>query len=241
MISQQVFTDSKFEYEQLEITVADAERELSYTEVTAPISGTVTSRLVKIGDQVQMGQHLFDIVDFDSMVARIFVPEKHLTELRRGLTARISASATGDRSYIAEVERVAPVVDPKSGTVKVTVAVGRQPGLRPGLYVDVDLVTATHAEAVLVPKRAVVYDAEQMFVYRLDDERRVERVFIEAALADKENVEPISGLALGDQVVIAGQAGLKDKALVSLPGDKDEDSEDSESYDDVTQTAKLSD
>ena len=235
LISQQIFTDAKYEYEQLQISVDDAKRELSYTEVRAPISGTVTQRLVKVGDQVQIGQHLFDIVDFDSMVARIFVPEKHLQKLRPGLRARIATAATGDRSFDAEVERVAPVVDPQSGTVKVTVAVGAQQGLRPGLYVDVDLVTATHTDAVLVPKRALVYDVDQMFVYRLGDERRVERVFIEPSLANKDFVEPQAGLEVGDRVVVAGQAGLKDQALVSLPGDEEADDETDE---EITETAQ---
>jgi membrane fusion protein (multidrug efflux system) len=234
LISQQMFSDAQFDYEQQRISVEDAERELSYTEVRAPIGGTVTERLVKVGDQVQIGQHLFDIVDFESMVARIFVPEKHLVQLRPGLHARISTVAAGDRAYVAEVDRVSPVVDPNSGTVKVTVAVGAQAGLRPGLYVDVDLVTATHDDAVLVPKQAVIYDADQMFVYRLGDERRVERVFVEPRLANKSHIEPDAGLAAGDRVVIAGQAGLKDKALVSLPGDEEE----SEDVDEVTETAQ---
>jgi membrane fusion protein (multidrug efflux system) len=234
LISQQAFTDAKFDYEQLQIAVADAERELGYTEVRAPIAGTVTQRLVKVGDQVQIGQHLFDVVDFDSIVARVFVPEKHLAQLRPGLQARVSTAATGDRSYVGEVDRVAPVVDPRSGTVKVTIAIGAQAGLRPGLYVDVDLVVATHDDAILVPKRAVVYDADQMFVYRLGDERRVERVFIEPLLTDKNNIEPSEGLEVGDQVVIAGQAGLKDEALVSLPGDEDSTDE----TDETTETAQ---
>jgi membrane fusion protein (multidrug efflux system) len=234
LISQQMFTDAKFDYEQLQIAVDDAERELSYTEVRAPIAGTVTQRLVKVGDQVQIGQHLFDVVDFDSIVARVFVPEKHLAQLRPGLHARVSTAATGNRSYLGEVDRVAPVVDPRSGTVKVTIALGAQSGLRPGLYVDVDLVIATHDDAILVPKRAVVYDADQMFVYRLGDERRVERVFIEPLLSDKDNIEPSEGLDVGDQVVIAGQAGLKDEALVSLPGDEDSEDE----ADETTETAQ---
>jgi membrane fusion protein (multidrug efflux system) len=234
LISHQMYSDALFDYEQLQIAVADAERELGYTEVRAPIRGTVTQRLVKVGDQVQIGQHLFDVVDFGSMVARIFVPEKHLERLRPGLDARISTAASADRSYVARVDRVSPVVDPRSGTVKLTVAVGAQPGLRPGLYVDVDLVTATHEDAVLVPKRAVVYDADQMFVYRLGDERRVERVFFEPLLADKSHIEPREGFVAGDQVVIAGQAGLKDKALVSLPGDE----ELADQTDEVTETAQ---
>ena len=234
LISQQMFSDAQFDYEQLEISVEDAERELGYTEVRAPIGGTVTERLVKVGDQVQIGQHLFDIVDFESMVARIFVPEKHLVQLRPGLQARISTVAAGDRAYVAEVDRVSPIVDPNSGTVKVTVAVGAQAGLRPGLYVDVDLVTATHDDAVLVPKQAVIYDADQMFVYRLGDERRVERVFVEPRWPTKATSSLDEGLAAGDRVVIAGQAGLKDKALVSLPGDE----ESSEDADEVTETAQ---
>jgi membrane fusion protein (multidrug efflux system) len=236
LISQQMFTDAKFDYEQKQIAVADAERELGYTEVRAPIAGTVTQRLVKVGDQVQIGQHLFDIVDFDSIVARVFVPEKHLEQLRPGLQARVTTAATGGRSFNGEVDRVAPVVDPRSGTVKVTIALGAQEGLRPGLYADVDLVVATDDAALLVPKRALVYDADQMFVYRLGEERRVERVFIEPVLTDKDHIEPLEGLDSGDQVVVAGQAGLKDKALVSLPGDEEE--EDSDEADEFTETAQ---
>ena len=159
----------------------------------APIGGTVTGRMVNLGDQIQIGQHLFDIVDFESIVALIYVPEKHLNELRPGLTARLSAQITGGDDYEGRVERISPIVDPRSGTVKVTIEVGGQPGLRPGMYIDVNLVTATREDAVLVPKRALVYDNDQIFVYRVNGESRAERVFIETALTDKNYVEPREG------------------------------------------------
>lgn len=228
LISEQAYNDATYELEQLRIERENAERELSYTEVKAPIKGTITARLINLGDQVQIGQHLFDLVDFDSLVARVFVPEKHLSELKAGLTARLSSQATGERQYTGRLQRVAPIVDPRSGTVKVTVDVGGQSGLRPGMYMDVDLVTSTSTDAVLVPKRALVYDNDQIFVFRLgtkDDGRRVERVFVQPRLSDKHNIEPLEGLAAGDRLVIAGQAGLKDGALVKLPGDPDKDAE----------------
>jgi membrane fusion protein (multidrug efflux system) len=219
LISEQVYAEATYQVEQLRLARTDAERELSYTEVKAPISGTVTARKVSLGDQVQIGQHLFDLVDFDSLVALVYVPEKHLGEMRSGLEARVSAQVAGGNDHVGRIKRIAPVVDPKTGTVKVTVDVSGQAGLRPGMYVDVELVTATRADALLVPKRAVVYDKDQMFVYRLDGAKsRVERVFIEPRLADKHNLEPATGLAPGDQIVVAGQSGLKDGALVTLPG-----------------------
>ena len=223
LISEKVYNDANYELAQLQIAYEDAERELGYTQVRAPIGGTVTGRMVNLGDQVQIGQELFDIVDFESIVALIYVPEKHLSELRPGLTARLSAQITGGDDYEGRVERISPIVDPRSGTVKVTIDVGGQAGLRPGMYVDVNLVTATREDAVLVPKRALVYDNEQVFVYRVTGESRAERVFIETALTDKFYVEPREGLVKGDRVVVAGQAGLKDGALVKLPGEEEPD------------------
>ncbi|NIO60787.1 MAG: efflux RND transporter periplasmic adaptor subunit, partial [Acidobacteria bacterium] len=200
LISEEDFSNAKYDLEQLRIEMADAERELSYTEVRAPISGIVTARMVNLGDQVQIGQELFELIDFDSIVARIYVPEKHLTQLRTGLPANVTAQAAAGLDYDCTVKRIAPIVDAKSGTVKVTVAVGSKPGLRPGMYVDVNLVTTTHNEAVLVPKRAVVYDNDQMYVYRVRDKNRVERVFFQPLLTDKYNVEPVSGLSEGDRI-----------------------------------------
>jgi len=220
LISEETYNNAAYELEQLKIAQADAERELGYTEVRAPISGTVTARMVNIGDQVQISQELFELIDFESIVARVYVPEKHLSQLRNGLPASVSPQAASGSEFACTVKRIAPIVDPKSGTVKVTVGVGAKPGLRPGMYVDVALVTATHDEAILVPKRAVVYDDDQAYVYRMKGADRVERVFIEAQLTDKYNIEPVSGLAPGDRVVVAGQAGLKEGALVKLPGNE---------------------
>lgn len=223
LIAEQTFNDATYELEQLELELEDAERELAYTEVKAPIAGTITQRMVSVGDTVTVNQHLFDMVDFDSIVARVYVPEKELARLERGQPARIIAPALGrDNVYRGSVDRLSPIVDPRSGTVKVTVAIPRQQGLRPGMYVDVQLVTAVREDAVLVPKRALVFDDDQMFVYRMneeDGEKRVERVYLVPALENETMIEPRDGIDAGASVVVAGQAGLKDGALVRLAGE----------------------
>ena len=65
----------------------------NYTKIKAPISGTITSRLVNLGDQITNNQQMFDIVDFDSMVARVYLPEKHLPMLKVGQKANIQSQA----------------------------------------------------------------------------------------------------------------------------------------------------
>jgi len=225
LISEQAMNDATYELEQLQIAVDDARRELSYTEVRAPISGTVTQRLVNLGDQVTVNQHLFDVVDFDTLVARIYVPEKELPRLAPGQPARLFATSLGassiDTARAGEIERVAPVVDPQSGTVKVTVGIPENQGLRPGMYVEVELVTAVEDKALLVPKRAVVYDNDRSFLFRLTEEKTAERIEIERLLEDRDVIQPAgSELEAGDRVVVAGQAALKDGTAVRLAGEK---------------------
>jgi len=218
LISEQIYNDAAYEKEQLELARADAERQLGYTEVRAPISGTVTSRLVNVGDQITVNQHLFDIIDFDSIVARVYVPEREIDRLRPGQQVRILSEAFQGETRHGVVDRLAPVVDPKTGTVKVTVRIPRHERLLPGMYVSVELVTATHEEALLVPKRALVYDADQMFVFRVKEDGVAERLLIEAVLEDRQNIEPAGRLEDGDRLVVAGQAGLKDGAEVRIVG-----------------------
>lgn len=215
LISEQAFNEATFEIERLELALTDAELQLKYTEVRAPIAGTVTQRMINRGDRLQPGQHLFDIVDFDSLVAKIFVPEKELARLRPGLKARISSQARSEQQYEGRLDRIAPVVDTRSGTVKATIDIGRQGGLMPGMYVNVRLITDVRDRALLVPKRALVYDADQLFVFRVGEGDRAERVQLVPQLENDQYVQPLGdALEEGELVVVAGQAALKNDALV---------------------------
>jgi membrane fusion protein (multidrug efflux system) len=225
LVTEQVYNDAAYAVERFELELTDARRQLGYTEVRAPIAGVVTERLVNLGDHVKVNQALFRIVDFDSIVARIYVPEKELRRLRKDQEARLRADALGGHSFAGSIDRISPVVDPGTGTVKVTVASPDEGGLRPGMYVEVELVTALHQNALLVPKRALAYDNDQVFVFRLGEERRVERLKVAALLENADFIEPAGELEPGDQIVVAGQSGLKDGGLVRLPGDPDPDEE----------------
>lgn len=218
LISDQEYNNATANLEELELTFKDNQRELDYTVVRAPIAGTITQRMINQGDQISMNQNLFEIIDFNSIVARIFVPEKNLPALRERLKARVSSTALGGETYDGYVLRVAPTVDAKTGTVKVTVGLNQIGMLRPGLFVDVELILEVRENALLIPKKALVYDDADMYVFSVNDDMRVSRKQVTPRLTDRFFVEPTSGFEDGENIVIAGQAGLKDGALVKLPG-----------------------
>ena len=219
LISEQAWNDAVYDLEQLEIAVADARRDLGYTEVRAPISGVVTRRLVKLGDNVTVNQHLFDLVDFDSLVARLYVPERELERLRIGQSVRIQSESWGSREpggdgHPHRTDRRSSHGHHQGDGQ----CAAHTEGVVPGMFVEAELVTAVHEDALLVPKRTLVFDGDQSFVFRMKEDQRVERLLLRPVLEDNEHVEPDDSLSEGDRLVVAGQAGLKDGALVRVVG-----------------------
>lgn len=209
-----------------ELDLRDRAREMKNTKVTAPFAGTITQRKVTEGGFVSNGAELLQVTDFNTLVARVFVPEKELDRVKVGQEALVVGKAAKGRRGAGEVARISPIVDAGTGTVKMTVALppelaGSQ-GFLPGMYAEVTL-TVDHREGVaLVPKGAIVHDEEQTYVFvpegadSPDDAAglKARRVRVELGLQDSERVEIVKGLAAGDPVIVAGHTGLKDGAKI---------------------------
>jgi membrane fusion protein (multidrug efflux system) len=214
LVSDQAFSQTKYQLQQLQLNLEDAQRELGYTLIKAPIGGKVTQRMVRVGDQVTAGQHLFTVIDFSSIVARLFIPEKELKRVAVNQRVRVRSTAFPEQVFEGYVLRIAPVVESASGMIKVTVGFQDVGPLLPGMYVDADIVTASQNQTLLMPKKAIVYDGEQRFVFRLKPDNTVERILLSIGLEDADHVEPVALLKEGDRIVVAGQTGLKDGSQV---------------------------
>ena len=218
LISDETFSQIRFELKQRKLSLKEARRRLSYTEIRSPIPGTVTDRRVNVGDYVRPQEQLFTIINFESIVAKVYLPEEHLPELKPGQQAELIAIGLDNRHFEASVIRVAPTVDPKTGTVKVTVAPAKVGPLRPGLFVRASVATRTYDDAVLIPKRALIYDEDRLYVYCVTSEQTAERREVVPSVMNEVYVRPESGFDVGDAIVTAGQTGLQEGARVRVVG-----------------------
>ena len=199
------------------VTVEQARETHEARRITSPISGTVALRQVRYGEAVSPGQLAFAVVDLRALRVEVNLPEKDLSRLRVGQEARIRSEVLADTDEVeGHLERISPVVDPLTGTVKVTVAV--DPGqtlLRPGMFVNVDIIVDTHVDARLIPKRALVYDEGEPLAFVVKDSI-VARTPLELGFSDRDLVEVTSGLEPGDLVVVVGQGLLRDGSEVRV-------------------------
>jgi len=222
VIGQEEYLRAQNALEIAQLDLSDRSREMRNTKVTAPFDGTITLRKVTAGAFVNNGAELLTIVDFKTLVARVFVPEKQLDRIQVGQEAEVVGKAARGRKGAGKILRIAPTIDASTGTVKVTVSmppalVGPQAFL-PGMYAEVTLRTDSRSDVALVPKSAVVRDEEQTYLFTITGDPTAgfiaKRIRVETGLTDPERIEIVKGLAVGEAVITAGQTGLKDGARV---------------------------
>lgn len=220
VLPAQQLEEAEFQLKQARLEVKRIEDERALGRVISPIDGVIVSRSVEPGEAISPGASLFEVADLSTLEADLFVPERHLARLGPGLPVEVQADGIGDGVLRGEVARIAPTVDPRSGTVKVTVDLGdgtvdAARRLRPGMYIRARVVIDTREAAVLVPRRAVVYESDRPFAFRVV-EGKAEKLSLEVGYADRDQVEIRSPVAAGDVLVVFGQRGLQDGAKVRI-------------------------
>jgi len=195
---------------------AEAAWRLEKTTIRAPFAGRVTERMIGAGQHVRPGDTLFSVADFDPLIARIYLPEKDVLGLVEGRAVRISPKASESVQVRGRIRQISPVVDPATGTVKVTVeAVAPPAELRPGAFVTVNIVRETHSKALLVPREAILWEMQDSYLFVVDG-NVARRRGVSLGLEESGHVEVLRGLAAGDRVIVAGQGSLKDGASVKV-------------------------
>lgn len=227
-ISKQEFDDVRAQYEQtlseieaLKAQVRNAQINLGYTKITAPISGRIGKSNVTEGALVTayQAQELTRIQQLDPIYVDIPQSTKELRELERRLEQgrlKYAGKEQNKVKIILEDGTVYPVegtlqfkdvtVDPTTGSVTLRVIVPNPKGiLLPGMFVRAVVKEGINKQAILVPQQAVFRDPKgNPFVYIVDRENKVQirPIKVDRAIGDQWLVS--EGLQVGEKVIIEG-------------------------------------
>ncbi|MEM6455846.1 MAG: efflux RND transporter periplasmic adaptor subunit [Acidobacteriota bacterium] len=227
LISRDAFDTVQRTLREAEHAAELAALELSRTTIRAPFAGVVLTRHLDVGNTVADGTAVYDLADNRNLLADVNVPERHIATLRADQVVRLTVDAT-ERVVDARIARLAPAVDPETGTVKVTVEVPANAGLRPGSFVRVAIVTDVHPEALVIPRSALVAEGRRWTLYRVSaDGTQAEQLEVTLGFEDGARVEIMpeavygQQLAIGERVVTAGAGSLSDGAAIQIDADAD--------------------
>lgn len=211
----------KYDLDALQVAYELAQLELSYTTVRAPIDGVVSERLVKAGNTITANSGIFRITDMDPLIAYLYVPEQEFRKLQAQQSVSMTVDALPDRAFNGRIQRISPVIDPKTATFKVTAEIPDESGkLKPGMFGRVNVIYDTRSDVPLVPRVALLSSESDTSVFVVEDGVAVTRD-IEVGYTSRGSIEVVAGLTPGDQVVVIGQNGLKPGATVHVipPGE----------------------
>jgi RND family efflux transporter MFP subunit len=187
------------------------DRRLTKTRLIAPVDSEVATRNIDVGDYVQTGTVVFDLIDMRNLRVRLPFPEYRAPQLAVGLPVRLTSAAAGDSVVNAVVTEIRPSVNPSSRSLTVIVDFDNPGGWRPGASARADLILSVRKNALLVPQVAVVRRPAGDVVYAIEGGVAREKI-IERGQRQDRMVEVLAGLT-GDELIAA------DGAAVDIAGD----------------------
>lgn len=219
LISRDSFEKVKFELESIKAVFDLAKLDLDYTYIKAPISGVVSTRFIKVGNMIKLNEPTFKITDFDPLIAILFVPERHMSLLKKRQPVELAVDATPDKKFKGRIERISPVIDPNSGTFKVTIEVrDPQRNLKPGMFGRVQIMYDEHKNTMMIPKEAIISEDRETAVFVVRDTAAYRQV-VSTGYSNSTHTEIVDGLKKGDTVVTIGQNSLKDSSKIQIVSD----------------------
>lgn len=194
-----------------------ARLDLEYTSIRAPLSGYISERMVRAGNLVALHDPVYRITSYDPLLAVLHVPERELRVLRKGLEVSVVLDAWPGETFGGEIIRISPVIDPATGTFRVTAAVqDRDDMLKPGLFGRVEILYDLRENVPVIPRSAVITEDELNHVFVVGEDGSAVRRSVQLGYERAGVVEVRAGVSTGETVVTAGKGSLSDGARVEI-------------------------
>lgn len=196
---------------------------LQKTSVRAPFGGRAADLKIVPGQFVREGDELLTLIDLNPAKVEVQVLGTEVVHLTEGRVAELHFAAFPDTTFTGRIRTINPVVDPATGTARVTVHIPNPNGrIKPGMYAEARLEAQQFANRILVPRAAVLERNRRTMLFVLEDGRAKWR-YVTPGLENDDVVELLEGdedwVAPGEVVLVDGHHYLTHDAAVELVDD----------------------
>ncbi len=181
--------------------------------VEAPISGTIVEMPVKVGDDVRRDANLFTVAKLQTMLAKLWVSESEVNQLKMGMTATIVLNG---KEYKGKVTQISLAMDDRTKAFGVEVQFPNpRKELKSGITVNVNIITYTQKNAIVLPRNLIITNGAEKYVF-VENNGKAEKRIVETGKETDISVEILSGLTEGDKLITEGETLIKDGGKVNI-------------------------
>ena len=227
-----------------QVTAAQAhfnsqEAQVGYSRLVSPIAGIVADRPLNVGEIANPGSPVITVVDISSLVAHVNISQSEVSAVRVGQTAILTQPGSKDEVE-GKVTVVSPVADPNTTTVQVWIAIANpDQRLKPGMPVHAAIATEVYKAASVVPAAAILPGEEGgTAVLTISADSIAHRRAVTLGVREGNQVQILTGVNPGEEVVIVGGMGLDDNTKVKVVTTAVEESDDEDTNDNAPPAPK---
>ncbi len=194
---------------------------LDVSIMEAPFDGVVASKNAEVGDVINpmMGgfspnSGVVTLMDYSRVKIEVDVSQQDVVRINKGQPASMTVSAYPGRSFMGRVSVVNQTADPMTKKFHVEVTADNpELLLRPNTFGEIAIEVSSHEDALVVPQNAIL---ENKYVFVVDEGNTVRRQEVSVGLENTHMVEILSGVQLGDRVVVEGSYGLDNGTKIEI-------------------------
>jgi membrane fusion protein, multidrug efflux system len=206
---------AKYNYENTTIQLEQIKQQINNANIVAPIDGIVINSNIKAGEYVNPGATIASLVNISKLKATVFVDETEVYSIHTDQVANVSSSVFPDKKWVGKVVYVSPYGD-ENHNYQVDVLLNNTPEiLKAGTNVSVEFKVAQKENVIVIPKKALVVDRKDPYVYIIRN-GIAHGCNVVVGLSEGNNIEIISGLFVGDELVLSGQINLTEGSKTTI-------------------------
>ena len=210
-------------HDQEEASVQEIRAAIERKTIRAPFTGILGIRLVNLGQYLQSGEPVVSLQSFDPIHVNFGVPQQELGRMQVGGAIRVSVEGTKEAALSGTITAVDSIVDDATRNVQIQATLrNRERRLRPGMFVEVEVVLDSTDSVVTLPASAIRYAPYGESVFIVEDLTApnggvysgVRQEFVKVGGARGDQVAVLSGIEPGEEVVTSGVFKLRNGAAV---------------------------
>lgn len=225
VVSRAEFDRATADLRQTDARVGEIRATIDRKTIRAPFSGILGIRRVNLGQYLSAGDALVTLQSLNPIYVNFGVPQQSMAQVRAGRTVRVTVNDLGGVEFTGRVTAIDSVVDESTRNVQAQATLANPDGrLRPGMFVQAEVVVGATATRVSLPASAISYApfGDSVFVVtELQDPsgkkyRGVRQQFVKVGGARGDQISILSGVKPGDEVVTSGVFKLRNGAAVQI-------------------------
>jgi membrane fusion protein (multidrug efflux system) len=208
-ITKQALDEARANLDIMRARLLQEQVALDKTIIRAPFNAVVGLRQVSAGAYVKKGDDIVRLDALGTLKLEVPVPETYLPLVHIGLPVTLTVDALPGQSFSGKVHAIDPVVDPVSRNVRVRARIANPKGqLKPGMFARATADLGGKTSAILLPEQVIVPRSDGNYVF-LAVNGKAELRKVTLGKREPGRVEIVSGVAVGDTVVLDGQIKLR--------------------------------